>query len=142
MSTYLVAIVVGLFDCVEAPSLDGIIVRVYTQIGNLNQGKFALDVAVKALELYIKYFSVPYPLPKLDMVGIPDFAAGAMENFGLVTYREIALLYDELHSSAWVKQSVICSQISFLSCLIDYEPCFVISHLNSILSLIIDLPKC
>ncbi|KAJ8484959.1 hypothetical protein OPV22_017444 [Ensete ventricosum] len=106
MSTYLVAIVVGLFDCVEAPSLDGIIVRVYTQIGNLNQGKFALDVAVKALELYIKYFSVPYPLPKLDMVGIPDFAAGAMENFGLVTYREIALLYDELHSSAWVKQSV------------------------------------
>lgn len=56
-----------------------------------------------------RYFSVPYPLPKLDMVAIPDFAAGAMENYGLVTYREIALLYDELHSSASVKQSVICS---------------------------------
>ncbi|XP_065045657.1 aminopeptidase M1-B-like [Musa acuminata AAA Group] len=106
MSTYLVAIVVGLFDYVEAPLPDGIKVRVYTQVGRSNQGKFALDVAVKALELYIKYFSVPYPLPKLDMVAIPDFAAGAMENYGLVTYREIALLYDELHSSASVKQSV------------------------------------
>uniref|UniRef100_A0A0E0LUN5 Aminopeptidase n=1 Tax=Oryza punctata TaxID=4537 RepID=A0A0E0LUN5_ORYPU len=52
------------------------------------------------------YFATPYPLPKLDMVAIPDFAAGAMENYGLVTYRETALLYDELLSSASNKQQV------------------------------------
>lgn len=52
------------------------------------------------------YFATPYPLPKLDMIAIPDFAAGAMENYGLVTYREIALLYDELLSSASNKQQV------------------------------------
>jgi len=52
------------------------------------------------------YFATPYPLPKLDMIAIPDFAAGAMENYGLVTYRETALLYDELQSSASNKQQV------------------------------------
>ncbi|RLM62046.1 aminopeptidase M1-B [Panicum miliaceum] len=94
MSTYLVAIVVGTK------------VRVYTQIGKTNQGKFALDVAVKSLDLYKDYFATPYRLPKLDMIAIPDFATGAMENYGLVTYRDTALLYDELLSSASNKQQV------------------------------------
>lgn len=53
------------------------------------------------------YFSTPYSLPKLDMIAIPDFAAGAMENYGLVTYRDIALLYDEEHSAAANKQRVM-----------------------------------
>ncbi|KAH7681919.1 Peptidase M1 alanine aminopeptidase/leukotriene A4 hydrolase protein [Dioscorea alata] len=106
MSTYLVAIVIGLFDYVEGSTTDGIKVRVYCQVGKSNQGKFALDVAVKTLDLYKKYFNVPYPLPKLDMVAIPDFAAGAMENYGLVTYRETALLYDKHHSAAANKQRV------------------------------------
>lgn len=53
-----------------------------------------------------RYFAVPYSLPKLDMIAIPDFAAGAMENYGLVTYRETALLYDEKHSAAANKQRV------------------------------------
>lgn len=57
--------------------------------------------------LKFSYFAVPYPLPKLDMVAIPDFAAGAMENYGLVTYRESALLFDERHSAASNKQRVI-----------------------------------
>lgn len=52
------------------------------------------------------YFETPYSLPKLDMIAIPDFAAGAMENYGLVTYRETALLYDEKHSAAANKQRV------------------------------------
>ncbi|CAK9172685.1 unnamed protein product [Ilex paraguariensis] len=106
MSTYLVAVVVGLFDYVEDHTSDGVNVRVYCHVGKANQGKFALDVAVKTLGLYREYFAVPYSLPKLDMVAIPDFAAGAMENYGLVTYRETALLYDEKHSAAANKQRV------------------------------------
>ncbi|QCE16380.1 aminopeptidase M1 [Vigna unguiculata] len=106
MSTYLVAVVVGLFDYVEDHTPDGVKVRVYCQVGKANQGKFALDVAVKTLELYKNYFATPYSLPKLDMIAIPDFAAGAMENYGLVTYRETALLYDDQHSAAANKQRV------------------------------------
>ncbi|KAL2896979.1 Aminopeptidase M1 [Bienertia sinuspersici] len=106
MSTYLVAVVVGLFDFVESHTSDGIKVRCYCQVGKSDQGKFALEVAVKTLELYRKYFDVPYALPKLDMIAIPDFAAGAMENYGLVTYRENALLYDEKNSAAANKQRV------------------------------------
>uniref|UniRef100_A0A453KP48 Aminopeptidase n=1 Tax=Aegilops tauschii subsp. strangulata TaxID=200361 RepID=A0A453KP48_AEGTS len=106
MSTYLVAIVVGLFEYVEGMTTKGTRVRVYTQIGKSNQGKFALDVGVKSLNLYKDYFDTPFPLPKLDMVAIPDFAAGAMENYGLVTYREVALLFDDKSSSASSKQSV------------------------------------
>lgn len=86
--------------------LAGVKVRVYCQVGKANQGKFALDVAVKTLDLYKEYFAVPYSLPKLDMIAIPDFAAGAMENYGLVTYRETALLYDDQHSAAANKQRV------------------------------------
>ncbi|XP_021819428.1 aminopeptidase M1-like isoform X2 [Prunus avium] len=105
MSTYLAAVVVGLFDYVEDHTSDGVKVRVYCQVGKANQGKFALDVAVKTLEFYKDYFAVPYSLPKLDMVAIPDFP-GAMENYGLVTYQETALLFDEQHSAAANKQWV------------------------------------
>uniref|UniRef100_A0A0E0M0C9 Aminopeptidase n=1 Tax=Oryza punctata TaxID=4537 RepID=A0A0E0M0C9_ORYPU len=106
MSTYLVAIVVGLFDCIEGVTSEGNKVRVYTQVGKSNQGKFALDVGVKSLNLYKEFFDTPYPLPKLDMVAIPDFTNGAMENYGLVTYREIYLLFDEQSSSASTKQNM------------------------------------
>ncbi|XP_010432617.1 PREDICTED: aminopeptidase M1-like [Camelina sativa] len=106
MSTYLVAIVVGLFDYVEDHTSDGVKVRVYCQVGKADQGRFALHVGAKTLDLFKEYFAVPYPLPKMDMIAIPDFAAGAMENYGLVTYRETALLYDEQHSAASNKQRV------------------------------------
>ncbi|KAF7084371.1 hypothetical protein CFC21_088013 [Triticum aestivum] len=106
MSTYLVAVIVGMFDYVEAFTADGTSVRVYTQVGKSAQGKFALEVAVKTLILFKEYFAVPYPLPKMDMIAIPDFASGAMENYGLVTYRETALLFDERHSAAANKQRV------------------------------------
>nr|POE85691.1 aminopeptidase m1 [Quercus suber] len=100
MSTYLVAIVVGLFDYVENLTSDGVRVRVYCQVGKVNEGKFALDVSVRTLELYKEYFAVPYFLPKLDMVAIPDFAFGAMENYGLITCCETTLLFDNQHSAA------------------------------------------
>ncbi|KAJ3683358.1 hypothetical protein LUZ60_013585 [Juncus effusus] len=106
MSTYLVAIVVGHLDYIESQTQEGTKVRVYTQVGKSEQGKFALDVAIKCLDFYKDYFGVGYPLPKLDMVGVPDFAMGAMENYGLVTYREVVILYDPLLSSASDKQSV------------------------------------
>lgn len=64
-----------------------------------------------------RYFAVPYSLPKLDMIAIPDFAAGAMENYGLVTYRETALLYDDKHSAAANKQRVLQTFLKLLSVL-------------------------
>ena len=66
----------------------------------------SLKVAVKSLEFYENYFQIPYPLPKCDMIAVPDFAAGAMENWGLITYRLTALLYDEGESSEANKQRV------------------------------------
>uniref|UniRef100_A0A4X2KSF8 Peptidase M1 membrane alanine aminopeptidase domain-containing protein n=1 Tax=Vombatus ursinus TaxID=29139 RepID=A0A4X2KSF8_VOMUR len=66
----------------------------YTTVDKAEQRKFALDVAAKTLPFYKDYFNVPYPLPKTDLVIIADFAAGAMENWGLIIYRETALLID------------------------------------------------
>eukprot|EP00930_Biecheleria_cincta_P002219 TRINITY_DN103242_c0_g1_i1.p1 TRINITY_DN103242_c0_g1~~TRINITY_DN103242_c0_g1_i1.p1 ORF type:complete len:975 (-),score=139.94 TRINITY_DN103242_c0_g1_i1:85-3009(-) len=92
MSTYLLALAVGRFDSIQKQSSTGTLVRVLTVPGQAWQGEFALDVAVRALEFYEDFFQVPYPLPKLDMLAAPDFAAGAMENWGLVIYREVDLL--------------------------------------------------
>lgn len=104
MSTYLVAVVVGEFDYIEDKTPDGICVRVYTPVGKQEQGRFALDVAVKVLPYYKEYFKMPYPLPKMDLIAIGSFAAGAMENWGLVTYRETCLLVDLLKTTTQRKQ--------------------------------------
>jgi len=106
MSTYLLAFVIGEFDYVEGKDSDGVLVRVYTPVGKKEQGDFALDVAVKTLPFYKQYFDIAYPLPKIDLIAIPDFAAGAMENWGLVTYRETALLIDPSNSSSATKMWV------------------------------------
>ena len=120
MSTYLLAFIVGDFEFIESkttptPSSFGhspsgrgrsVRVRVFTTPGKKHQAKFALDCAVKNLEFYERYFDIPYPLPVLDMIAIPDFTAGAMENWGAITYRESALLVDENHSSVSNKQWV------------------------------------
>lgn len=82
MSTYLVAAVIGEYDYVEAKSKDGVLVRVYTPVGKKEQGLFALDVATKVLPYYKEYFNIAYPLPKMDLIAIGDFSAGAMENWG------------------------------------------------------------
>jgi len=94
MSTYLLAFCVGEFDYLQAFTNNRVAVRVYAPPGKKDQGRFSLELAVKTLELYEDYFKVPYPLPKLDMVAIPEFAFGAMENWGLVTYREVEILID------------------------------------------------
>ena len=106
MSTYLLAFIVGDFEYIEKKSNRGVVVRVYTTPGKIHQAKFALDCAVKTLEFYEKYFDIPYPLKTLDMIAVPDFDSGAMENWGAITYRENALLVDEVNSSAGSKQWV------------------------------------
>lgn len=106
MSTYLAAFIVGDFEHIEAKTKSGVLVRVFTTPGKKEQGRFALDCARKVLEFYEKYFDIPYPLPVLDMIAIPDFSSGAMENWGAVTYRESALLVDPEKSSVSNKQWV------------------------------------
>ena len=106
MSTYLLAFVVGDIVSVKADAADGTKVGVWTTRGKENQAGFALDTSVKLLGYFNEYFGIPYPLPKLDHIAIPDFAAGAMENWGCVTYRETALLVDPDNSSAGTRQRV------------------------------------
>ncbi|MEK6933203.1 MAG: M1 family metallopeptidase [Nanoarchaeota archaeon] len=106
MSTYLLAFAVGNFEHIESKTKNNILVRVITTSGKRSQGKFALDIAVKCLEYYEDYFNIPYPLPKLDLMAVPEFESGAMENWGLITYREAQLLFDEQDSSAGVKEAV------------------------------------
>ncbi|CAL1376580.1 unnamed protein product [Linum trigynum] len=104
MSTYLVAVVLGVFDHVEQTTSDGIKVRVYCPKGKRDEGTYALSLAVKSLDLFSQYFSMAYPLPKLDMVAVPEFSGGAMENNGLIIFRENELLQNDLISSASRKQ--------------------------------------
>jgi len=106
MSTYLLAFVVGEFDLVEGNTPEGVHVRVFTPPGKKEQGSFALEVCIKSLSFFSQYFGIPYPLKKMDCIAIPDFAAGAMENWGLVTYREAAVLIDPANSSAGMRQRV------------------------------------
>ena len=106
MSSYLLAFIVGDFEWVEKRSADGVLVRVFTTPGKKHQARFALDCAAKTISFFNKYFAIPYPLPVVDLIAIPDFSAGAMENWGAITYRESALLVDPEHSSAMNKQWV------------------------------------
>lgn len=106
MSTYLLAFIIGDFEYIEGKTEDGVKVRVFTTRGKKEQVKFALDFATKALSFYTKYFDIPYPLPGLDLIAIPDFSAGAMENWGAITFRESSILIDPKHSSAINKQRV------------------------------------
>ncbi len=106
MSTYLLAFIVGDFEFIEKKSSRGVLVRVYTTPGKVHQAKFALDVTVRVLEFYEKYFDIPYPLNTLDMVAIPDFSSLAMENWGVITFREVGLLVDEKNTSIDSKELV------------------------------------
>uniref|UniRef100_A0A8C4ZTR0 Aminopeptidase n=1 Tax=Gadus morhua TaxID=8049 RepID=A0A8C4ZTR0_GADMO len=100
MSTYLVAFVICDFRSVSATTSSGVKVSIYAAPEKLHQTHYALEVAVKTLDFYEKYFNINYPLPKQDLIAIPDFESGAMENWGLTTYRETSLLYDPRSSSA------------------------------------------
>ncbi len=104
MSTYLLAFIIGEFEYLEGYTKEKVQVRIYTTTSKKNQAKFALDVAIKSIEFFNEYFDIPYPLPTLDLIAIPDFESAAMENWGAVTFRESALLIDEENSSLSNKQ--------------------------------------
>ena len=93
MSTYLVAFLVGDFRCTAAKS-DGVPIRACSTPDKVQLTRFAVESAKYILHYYDNYFGIKYPMPKLDMVALPDFEAGAMENFGCITYRETDLLTD------------------------------------------------
>lgn len=106
MSTYLLAFVYGEMGYKEATTKDGVVVRTYATPDNVKFTDFALKTAVQCLEFYNEYFGIDYPLEKCDMVALPDFASGAMENWGCITYREQALLVDPANTSLASKQYV------------------------------------
>ena len=95
MSTYLVAFIVGNLEATAPLDVDGIELRIITPPGKLHLSDFALEAGAHALRFFADYYDVPYPGDKLDMVAIPDFAWGAMENLGCITYRETALLVED-----------------------------------------------
>jgi puromycin-sensitive aminopeptidase len=99
MSTYLVCAIVGPLVATEALDASGVPVRVVCRPGKEHLARFAADVAVFSLDWFGEYYGIAYPEQKLDNVAIPDFAQGAMENLGLVTYRETLLLLDPATST-------------------------------------------
>ncbi len=105
MSTYLVAFLVGDFECVSG-SADGVPIRSCATPDKVALGKYAVSAAEFVLHYYDTYFGIKYPMPKLDMIALPDFEAGAMENFGAITYRETDLLIDEKTASENDKKNV------------------------------------
>lgn len=105
VSTYLIYLAVGEFEYLSSKA-GKIQIRVVTTKGNKSKGKFSLDLGKKLLASYEKYFGIKYPLPKLDLIAVPDFAAGAMENWGAITFRETILLYDPKTSSTRTKQYI------------------------------------
>ena len=107
MSTYLLAFVVADFDYREGVNTENnVTFRIWSRPEIIPQTKYAAETGPLILKYYEDYFDVKFPLPKQDMIALPDFAAGAMENWGLITYREECLLYEEGVSSLMNKESV------------------------------------
>ena len=114
MSTYLLALVVGELDGISTTSHQ-IVTTVYTIPGKASQAEFCLDTASRCLDLYQDMFHVPYPLTKSDLLAIPDFAAGAMENWGCVTYREAKILVQPGSTSESAKRGIartVCHELA------------------------------
>ncbi|MBP6005309.1 M1 family metallopeptidase [Candidatus Saccharibacteria bacterium] len=107
MSTYLLALVIGDLRYLETISDSGVKIRTYATPDKIKQTKFSLEIAKKVLDLYERFFEIPYPLTKLDMVALPEFESGAMENWGLITYREACLIYDPDSTNVFVEQFIV-----------------------------------
>ncbi|XP_028251383.1 glutamyl aminopeptidase isoform X2 [Parambassis ranga] len=106
MSSYLVCFAVHQFAFVERVSASGIPLRIYAQSSQIATAEYAADTTKVIFDYFEEYFNMTYSISKLDKIAIPDFGTGAMENWGLITYRETNLLYDENQSSSYNKQRV------------------------------------
>jgi puromycin-sensitive aminopeptidase len=106
MSTYLVAFVVGRLEASEVVDVGGVPLRLVHVPGKSHLTAFGLDVGAASLRWFVDYYGIPYPDAKIDMVALPDFAAGAMENVGCITYRESLLLVDPATSTQSEQQLV------------------------------------
>uniref|UniRef100_A0A7N9AVV1 Aminopeptidase n=1 Tax=Mastacembelus armatus TaxID=205130 RepID=A0A7N9AVV1_9TELE len=108
MSTYLLAFIVSDFVSIQSNQNNNLLIRIWARKKAIDdrQGEYALNVTGPILQFYERYYNAAYPLSKSDQVALPDFNAGAMENWGLVTYRETALLYDPVLSSTGNKERV------------------------------------
>ncbi|EJW03981.1 hypothetical protein EDEG_01714 [Edhazardia aedis USNM 41457] len=117
MSTYLVAFAIGDFGYIEKVSNyePRIKLRVYAPRGEEKFGEFSLNVSHECIKIFQEYFQIDYPLKKLDMLAVPEFAMGAMENWGLITYRKSSLLFDPQNSTKqsmkWIAETV-CHEIA------------------------------
>ncbi|XP_035679687.1 aminopeptidase N-like [Branchiostoma floridae] len=107
MPTYLLAFGVSDFDSIGSNTSTGIETRIWARPEYIaaGMGDFGLDVANRVVVYFEDYFGVPFPLPKIDHIALPDFNSGAMENWGLITYRETRLLYDTNAPSAEVRKA-------------------------------------
>jgi puromycin-sensitive aminopeptidase len=117
MSTYLVAFVVGPLEATVPVDVDGVPLRVVHPAGKGRLTAFALEVGAHALRFFTDYFGIPYPADKLDLVAIPDFAFGAMENLGCVTFRESVLLVDPAGAARTELErvaDVVCHEIAHM----------------------------
>jgi len=117
MSTYLVAFIVGPLEATDPEDVDGVPLRVVHPVGKGHLTGYALEIGRHALRFFTGYFGIPYPAEKLDLVAIPDFAFGAMENLGCVTFRESVLLIDPDRSSRTELErvaDVVCHEIAHM----------------------------
>ncbi|XP_044046036.1 aminopeptidase N-like [Siniperca chuatsi] len=108
MSTYLLAFIVSDFVNIQSTQSNSLLVRIWARRKAINdrQGDYALNITGPIFQFYEHYYNATYPLSKSDQIALPDFHAGAMENWGLVTYRETALLFDPIISSTGNKERV------------------------------------
>ncbi|KAF9760951.1 putative M1 family aminopeptidase 1 [Nosema granulosis] len=117
MSTYIVAFISGKLESIETKTKRNIPIAVYAHKDEKEWGRYALNVAVECLDFFEEYFGIEYPLPKLDLVSIPAFVSGAMENWGLVTFRKTSLLFKEGSSSLRSKKLIsetVCHELAHM----------------------------
>lgn len=118
MSTYILCLVIGKFEYIhKATPTSKIDVRVYVPFGRKHQGEYSLELAVKTLEFYEKYFGIPYPLDKMDLVSIHEMSVRAMENWGCITFNDGTFLmdYDSTSTKTIIRNArTICHEISHM----------------------------